>query len=179
MFQTCDTLNVGEPSSARNVMTGSVGSRRIYAFDFSHSTRRSKERPMWRLSAVVLRCEAPFPKTFVIPRGLLDGLRAGSGIEGLSLESADFNRLYYVGSIDRHFASSVIHPQMMEFLIANPGWSLELNGPDVVVYGEALWPIEKFPAAIEFLAGFLDRVPRFVWKELREQNEATCQRPRG
>lgn len=80
-------------------------------------------------------------------------------------ESVDFDARFVVGCADKKFASDVIHPRMMDFLLAtNPppmtmsagGLTLRLGSYDLAT---CLW-------AAACVAGFLDRIPDFVWADL-------------
>ena len=67
------------------------------------------------------------PPLSVDPENFLErfvGRLTGNDID---LESEEFNRAFTVGCPDRKFASDVLHPQMMEFLLAAPAGRLQVR----------------------------------------------------
>jgi hypothetical protein len=109
-----------------------------------------------------------FPTLIVKPKQVAD-LPSPDHVE---FESHDFNGRFHVQCGRREFAYAVITPRMMEFLMANPGWTIAVCGPDALIYTGRLWSPGEFKEALNILSGFLDLIPRFVWKELGEANEA-------
>ena len=61
---------------------------------------------------------------------------------------------------------------MMEYLLGCGNWSFELDGYDVMIWTGRRWDPDEFRRAIATLQGFLDRIPRFVWKDLGSAQEA-------
>lgn len=89
-----------------------------------------------------------------------------SGGQVAKFESSDFNRQFKVRSGNPRFASDVIHPRQMEYMLARrgPNFSIEPNG-SIRVAGRKWFP-EEVDAASEYLRGFFCNVPNFVWQEL-------------
>lgn len=85
---------------------------------------------------------------------------------GLQFESADFNSAYKVSAADPKFASDVLHPRMMEWLLAvgSPRIRVRHNGA-VQVPGNK-WDLAELDRANDLLVQFFGRVPDFVWQNL-------------
>jgi hypothetical protein len=102
---------------------------------------------------------------FLLPFGLpglsVNGRRLGNKV---SFESNDFNRAFTVRAEDPKFASDVIHPRTMEWLLASSprGWTVQ----DRVVVFEVEDHDQLIIDACEAtLRGWLGRIPRFVWAD--------------
>jgi hypothetical protein len=88
----------------------------------------------------------------------------GWGGERVRFESEEFNDAFTVRTSEPRFASVVIHPRTMEYLMATrpPGFRIE---------GQLMrfYPREHDTSLIGLCAdvahGFLARVPSFVWKD--------------
>jgi hypothetical protein len=108
-------------------------------------------------SEVVLAITLPF----AWPLLSVDG---GWGGERVRFESEEFNDAFTVRTSEPRFASVVIHPRTMEYLMATrpPGFRIE---------GQLMrfYPREHDTSLIGLCAdvahGFLARVPSFVWKD--------------
>lgn len=103
-----------------------------------------------------------FVLPFSLPGLAVNGRWLGKKV---AFESADFNRVFKVRTEDLKFASDVIHPRTMEWLLAvRPrGWTV--SGRIVVFEVEAhdLLIVDECETV---LRGWLGRIPRFVWTDL-------------
>ncbi|MCA0295008.1 MAG: DUF3137 domain-containing protein [Actinobacteria bacterium] len=102
-----------------------------------------------------------FVLPFFFPALSVNGGRVG---EKVRFESTDFNKAFTVRTADPKFASDVIHPRTMEWLLARRprGWTV--SGPVVA------FEVEDHDLLIvddcgEVLRGWLGRIPRFVWQD--------------
>ena len=129
-------------------------------------------------------CFAPlpdirFPELIVRPEGAVDKVKAAAGFEDINFESHQFSKKYYVQSPIRKFASDVICPSMMEYLLERPGYTLHLNHSGLLItFGiEHRWKIDKFVPAVEFAAGVLERIPEHVYDTYKSSQ--TIPKPPG
>jgi hypothetical protein len=150
-------------SEAWDVLWGRYGGRLATLFNCRHREQRGTASTGGEFSAAVLTCDRPFTNLLIRPETVADRV---PGAGGINFESAEFSRNFFVQSPDRKFAYDVISPQVMEYLLANPGWSFELVGYDAMIWTGKLWPTEKFEEALKVLSGFLNRIPDHVWKQL-------------
>jgi len=156
-------------SEAWDVLWGRYGGRMATTFNCQHHEQRGTAGSTGEFSAAVLTCDRPFTGLLIRPETVADRV---PGAGGITFESAEFNRNFFVQSPDRKFAYDVIAPKMMEYLLANPGWSFELAGYDAMIWTGKLWPAEKFEESLKVLMGFLNRIPDHVWKELGAERAA-------
>jgi hypothetical protein len=176
-FKSLPIFNQGNLRRATCVMEGVHRGRRLVACDYafgevwrdSHGNRTEYAEVV---SAVVVSLDCRLPRLLIRPEDLLDKAFTAAGCEDINFESHEFSRRFHVAGDDRRSAYQVLSAQVMEHLLAHPRWSIELAGRDVMAWRSGGQEAGKFREGIEVLHGFLDLIPRFVWKELGEQREA-------
>lgn len=161
----------GHARHANQVLSGTVGNRSMVAFEYTydttttdtdtdgHTTTREESH---HYHIVALGLGAAVPRLDLTPEGFFSraiGRLTNSDIE---LESEDFNRAFTLSGEDRKFASDIMHPQMMEYLLAYPKQSLRFVGSHclTIEFG-TLDPTEIQPR-VDYLIGVADKVPAFV-----------------
>jgi hypothetical protein len=173
-------FGTGQDRTAQNIVTGRYDGRPFEAFDYSYVTTSTStdangntttHRTTHAFSVVAIDTGVALPRLEVAPEhwfGRMVGRLTNRDIE---LESEDFNRAFTVTCPDRKFASDVLHPQMMQFLLGNRdlGWRFQ-GGALLAIHGgpHSLLELEARLATID---GILDRVPEFVWREVGAGNE--------
>jgi hypothetical protein len=127
-------------------------------------------------SALIVPCQ--LPSMLIRPEDGIDTGASAVGLPDINFESHEFSSKFCVEAEDRKLAYDLIQPQMMEYLLAHPGWDLELAECGLLVTRTGLyepWHSPDYREALDMATGFLDLIPRFVWKELGEGNEAARQ----
>jgi len=164
----------GEGSGRRafNVVYGSHDGRDFVSFDYEYRVRsggQNSSTTTYELSVLALSLGALMPDLTVDPEGVLDrfvGRLAGSDID---LESEDFNRAFTVSCPDRKFASDVLHPRMMEFLLQHPQLGWRFQGDAMLTVSDGTRNIEDIDATLAVMDAITDLVPEFVWLRVRGQ----------
>ncbi|WP_094404782.1 hypothetical protein [Enemella evansiae] len=82
----------------------------------------------------------------------------------ITFESAAFNRRFKVRGDDPRFCHDVIHPRMMEFLMARGAPAFDIDGG--VYRTDFAYSHEAIDHHLEFLRQFLSWVPSFVWENI-------------
>jgi hypothetical protein len=166
-------FGLGFGRRAYNVLYGSHDGRDLVSFDYEYKTRTGNGKQtttrVHRFSVLGMSMGLAMPSLTVDPENLLDrfvGRIAGTDID---LESEEFNRTFTVTCPDRKFASDVLHPQMMEFLLQHRqlGWRFERDSMLVVASGGRT--PAQIDATLAVMDGITDRVPEFVWLRLQGQ----------
>jgi hypothetical protein len=93
------------------------------------------------------------------------------GFDDIDFESEEFSRAFYVTSDNKKFAYDVIHQKMMEYLLANKRWSVEMHNQTVMISDNGTLPPEQLLSGIEFIRGFLSIFPEYLWQSLRNNQE--------
>lgn len=168
-------FGTGEDRTAQNIVTGRYDDRAFEAFDYSYVTTSTStdangntttDRTTHSFSVIAIETGVELPRLEVAPEhwfGRMVGRLTNRDIE---LESEDFNRAFTVTCPDRKFASDVLHPQMMEFLLGHRdlGWRFQDRALLAVHSGDH--SLVELEARLGIIDGILDRVPEFVWREV-------------
>jgi len=166
-------FGLGFGRRAYNALYGSHDGRDLVSFDYEYKTQTSDGKHTTThvhvFSVLGLSMGVLMPPLSVDPENFLDrfvGRLVGNDID---LESEDFNRAFTVSCTDRKFASDVLHPQMMEYLLQHRdfGWRFEQDSMLVIAQGKRT--PAQIDATIEVMDGITDRIPEFVWLRLKGQ----------
>jgi hypothetical protein len=170
------SLGQGEMIEAFHVLRGKYRGRTMVAFDCKHCDRGfGPDRSEPRYLSVVLAelPDACFPDLLIRPERLTDKIAEACGAEEIDFDSHEFSSRFWVQAENRKFAYDVVNDTMMSFLLAGSRWTVELGGSAAAISnGHELLPSEIAPA-LDFLCDFLDRIPRYVRKDLGAAREAT------
>lgn len=164
-FQTGDNWQV------RNVLTGPFQGRQIVAFDYSYQTetrdsKGKKSTTTHKFGVVVMQLPGPLPHLEVTHEGIFGGSVANAfGFADLQFESEQFNRTFRVKADDPRFGHAVIHPQMMEMLLARGeiGWRIE--GNSLIGWDSGKHTPVEVLNRLQLLQLVTDHVPPYVWRD--------------
>jgi hypothetical protein len=154
-------------------MEGEWASRPFRAFDYHyeiHSTnseggRRTEHH---HFSAAIVESAVLLKPLLIRPEGFMDKVAEFFGFEDINFESAEFSRKFYVKAEDKRWAYDVIHPRVMEFLLAAPRFPIQF-GPDcVIAYRGSTFSTLDFESAAGVIGGILDRLPEYLVKQQKE-----------
>jgi hypothetical protein len=93
------------------------------------------------------------------------GLRRMFGGSDLELESEAFNDAFRVSCPDARFASAVLHPRMMEWMLFNRGLEWQFAGNALVSWGTGSFVVRDVLARLEAMAGVIDRIPPYILRD--------------
>ncbi len=166
-------FGLGFGRRAYNALYGNHEGRDLVSFDYEYKTQTTNGKQtttqVHRFSVLGLSMGIHMPPLSVDPENFLErfvGRLTGNDID---LESEEFNRAFLVGCPDRKFASDVLHPQMMEYLLQHRqvGWRFEQDSMLMISQGRRT--PAQIDATIAVMDGITDRVPEFVWLRLKGQ----------
>lgn len=170
-------FNSGHNRQASNILRGEHDTRGFVAFDYVYYTTEtstdsnghtSSREVAHRYSVVALEVGATFPALAVSPEGMFSRMVGRLTNRDIELESEEFNRAFTVTCPDRKFASDVLHPRMMEFLLAHRDSSFRFEGVWVLSIEKGRADIERVLPRLAHLDTVVDNVPEFVWRQVRE-----------
>ncbi len=120
-------LRHGSNRYAYNVLSGDYQGCDMMAFDYHYQTGSGKDTHHHHLSFFILRLPGSFPELTIGPEGVFSKIAQAVGYDDIDFESHEFSRRFCVRSPDKKFAYDVCHGQMIEYLLANPDLTLEIE----------------------------------------------------
>jgi len=166
----------GHNRRATNVLTGQYDGRGFVAFDYVYYTTETSTDGQGHTSSrevshtfgiVALDVGATFPPLEVNPEGMFGRMIGRITGRDIDLESEDFNRAFTVTCPNRKFASDVLHPRMMEFLLAHPDSAFRFDRSWVLSVEAGQADLQRIVPRLSVIDAVLDNVPEFVWREVR------------
>jgi hypothetical protein len=154
----------GHSRKVTNVMYGrTLEGHDRRAFDYQYTTGSGKNRRVYTFSCGLISTGATWPQLTLGPEGFFDRVMDVVGAADIQFESEEFNRAWEVRSSDARFASAMIDPEMMLFLMEKaPGARIEVHGPWILFSDERRDP-EQLPQMIASAEAFREGVPPVVW----------------
>lgn len=166
-------FGVGHGRSAGNAVYGQHDGRDFVSFDYEYKTTsgsgKNRRTTTHSFSVLALSMGVSLPDLRVDPENFLERFVGRVTNSDIELELEDFNRAFTVSCPDRKFASDVLHPQMMEFLLQHRdiGWRFERDSM-LMVSGTKRSGAE-IDATLALMDQISDKIPDFVWRQVRGQ----------
>ena len=167
----------GTRQECENVFRGTIAGLELVGFDLSFveepdardaggPPERSDQVPV-RTTCVIADVGASFPHLVITPVGAVGGAFdaatwAAWGIRNrpIQFESRDFDRLFRVRSEDVRFASALVDPAMMDWLLSSgASWRWELQREYVLCTGGLVAP-RDITAMVSAVVSFARHIPR-------------------
>lgn len=158
----------GDGRGIENVVSGEWGETPLALFDYWYYTEKTNKKGKRTLTYFFYNCAVvpvpiSSPNLTIEPKYPMTRFADQLSYAGIRYESYEFNRAWAVRCQDPKFASDLIDPRMMHWLLeqtASP-WTFEL------VEGAIICALRRVPPARlgEFLrvaSGFVSRVPNVV-----------------
>jgi hypothetical protein len=166
-------FGVGFGRRAFNVVYGVWDGREFCSFDYVYKTQTSNGKTTTTVthpfSVLALSTGVPMPPLSVDPEGFFDTIADAVSGSAIDLESEEFNRAFTVRCPDRKFASDVLNPPMMEFLLQHRHVGWRFNRDSMLMVANGKRTVDQIDATLAVMDGITDRVPEFVWLRLRGQ----------
>ena len=127
-YQFLDKLRVGSDRYAYNVLSGGYRGHDVILFDYHYTTGSGKDSHDYYISFFILHLPAAFPELVIGPEGFFSKIAQAIGYDDIDFESHEFSRRFCVRSRDKKFAYDVCNARMIEYLLANPDLTIEIEG---------------------------------------------------
>jgi len=181
----CFPFGRGHSRQASNVLTGTTDAGMpMVAFDYRYKETDTDSEgktttTTYRYGVCVVRLPCALPALSVGNESFLTRIGSAIGIDDIEFESDDFNRAFRVKSDDAKFASDVLHPRMMELLLAQGrGIEWRLLGWDMLTWRKGRLAIPDLLQRTSLLGRIVQGIPTFVWKD-RGYDPAVQTQPHG
>jgi hypothetical protein len=155
-------LKKGGDCYAYNIMTGTLADREFLGCDYHYATGSGRSRSEHFFSLVIIQSPILLEPLLVRPETFSDKLAELVGFSDINFESAEFSKKFYIKSPDKKWAYDIIHPQMMEFLLASPMFSIQFDLLSIIVYRDNTFSPADFEDAANLVNGIFERIPDYV-----------------
>lgn len=144
----------------------------------SQTRTETYEEDHWH-AYLIVETGAQFPSLMIRPEHWGDKVAGFIGFEDIDFESEQFSSRYFIKSGNREFAYAVVHPQMMEWLLTQEFTAQLERGCFVAEMNASANDAASRYEALVKAAGFINRIPPFVWQDYgkRERIELPLPRP--
>jgi hypothetical protein len=157
-------LAQGQDRYAFNILRGTYHEQALFIFDYHYQTGSGKSRQEHNCTLLMLVFKESFPQVSIGPESLGEKITAAFGVgNDIKFESAEFSRKFCVRSPDKKFAYDVCNPQMIEYLLANPGLQVEIQGPALLLAFEPQLPVERIEFNLQRLIEIRSRLPEYLF----------------
>jgi hypothetical protein len=160
----------GLGTESSNLVSGTLQGTPVAAFDFAYWTewRDSKgidHRQYHRFLCAVTDISAAGPALTIEHRSLVGRLAGALGLDGIQFESDEFDKAYRVTCADRRFASALVDPGMMAWLLDAPSPVVfQAVGSQLLAASTDRRP-ESIPRLLHALLNFRAHIPALVASE--------------
>ncbi len=160
-------FGIGEARRAYNVLYGQHDGRELVSFDYEYAVKGADGKRRRQVFSVLgLNMGVPMMPLRVDPEGWLDRF-VGRFTGDIDMESAEFNAAFSVSCPDRKFATDVLHPRMMEYLLRYRSFGWRFEQDSMLVFAPGARTPQQIDATITVMDGITDLVPEFVWLRLK------------
>ena len=166
-FPFLERLQQGSRRYAFNTLSGNYGGHEVLVFDYhyetyTHNSKGGRTTHHHYFSFFMLLLPRSCPEVTIVREGWGSKLAQALGYDDIDFESAEFSRRFCVRSRDKRFAYDVCHPRMIDYLLANPDLSVEIDDRVLAIgFATRLAPeaiesnLQRLHALRELLPGYL------------------------
>jgi hypothetical protein len=102
--------------------------------------------------------------------GLFDHVASAFGFSDINFESSAFSKRFHVKSTDKKFAYDVVHPAMMEFLLAVEPPTIEIDRACCcLTTGRSTWSAAEFREQLNWATKFFQLWPKHLVADLKSR----------
>jgi hypothetical protein len=126
-YKFLNKLRRGSNRYAYNILSGSYQRHKITVFDYHYQTGSGKDTHHHHFSFFILHLAATFPELVIGPEGIFSKIAQAVGYDDIDFESHEFSRRFCVRSADKKFAYDVCNARLIEYLLSNRDFSIEIE----------------------------------------------------
>ncbi len=145
------------------MFAGDFRGRGMCVLDYTYSTSAGSGQTQTRtVHLVALNLPTALPPLTLTKDS---GLQRMFGGRDQELENQAFNDTFRIDCQDDRFASAVLHPRMMEWMLFNGGLEWQFAGNALVSWGQGSFAVRDVLARLEAMSGLIDRIPPYVLRD--------------
>lgn len=158
-------FHLGHSRRASEVVRGTYRGRAATSFTYRYTTGSGKNRHTVSHHVVALALPAALPTVQLTHDGVGARIAKAFGGQDIRFESEAFNERWRVESSDAKAAHDLVHPRLMERLLAPDaqGVDLRVEGASVLCWASGGQDLDQVARYLGVLTAVVEHVPRFVW----------------
>jgi hypothetical protein len=162
-FRFLDHLRQGSNRYAFNILSGLYRDKDVTLFDYHYQTGSGKNTQHHYISFFILRLPVFFPELKIGSEGFFSKIAQAVGYDDIDFESHEFSRKFCVRSKDKKFAYDVCNARMIEYLLANPDLTVEIEQDSLALsFGRRLAP-EQIEGNLNRLIAVRSLMPDYLF----------------
>ncbi|MEI6892024.1 MAG: hypothetical protein V5783_07630 [Pontiella sp.] len=131
-FSFLTQLHQGANRYTFNRLRGSYQEHEVAVFDAHYETESTdsdrKQKPNAHpFSFFTLTLPKDIDELMISPASSASKIPPSEGVEAINMESSEFSNTFVVHAKNEKFAHTICHARMMEYLLAHPDLTLEIN----------------------------------------------------
>lgn len=158
-----DQFSQGNDRYAFNILRGTYQEQKLFIFDYHYETGSGKDRHDHVSTIFMLVLKEAFPRITIGPENLFAKIEGIFDKEDVKFESAEFSRAFRVHCPDKKFAYDVCNPQMIDYLLANRGFEIEIQGPVISLVFKPQLPVDQIEPNLQRLGQFRALLPQYLF----------------
>lgn len=154
-------FGVGSSCRVSQLIAGGYSGRPAMTFQYWEGGGNTSVR----CHVVAVSLPVRLPALRISPEAMTDQVVAAVGGQDIAFESEAFNGAWRVRAEDAKFAHDVLHPRMMERLLADDarGLSVWVVGSELLCWVPGAPDLTTVDERLAVLTAVADAIPRFVW----------------
>lgn len=161
-FMGFKPFDAGHSRQSHNLIHGRRGRIDWEMFDYKYTTGSGKNQQTHHYGIVVARIDVVLSRMCIRQEHFFDKLAGLVGFDDIDFESEEFSKRFHVSAEDRKFAYDLIHPKMMEYLMASPAADWQLGGRVAMITRSRRYKADELLGLMSLIEGFIERIPHYV-----------------
>jgi hypothetical protein len=166
LLQGMHPFGQGHSRRMDHLMVGERHGFKWSFFDYFFTTGSGKNQSRHSYSILLAQTPYAFPNLLLRPENLFTRIGSALGMQDLKFELEAFNRRYNVRCDERQRAYDLLHPQMIDYLMAIPVRHWQFRGVHCVIVSQRLMGRHEILRAMEDVSGFMERIPKYVQEDI-------------
>lgn len=162
-YEFLDKLRRGHSRYAYNILSGNYRGHELTLFDYHYQTGSGKNTHHYHFSFFILHLPMYFPELVIGPEGVFSKIAQAVGYDDIDFESHEFSRKFCVRSKDKKFAYDVCNARMIEYLLSNNDFSIEIEGTALAISFDRKLKPEQIEPNINRLLEVRSLIPDYLF----------------
>ena len=162
-YKFLDKLRRGHNRYAYNILSGNYKGHDLTLFDYHYQTGSGKDTHHYHISFFMLHLTKSFSELVIGPEGVFSKIAQAVGYDDIDFESHEFSRKFCVRSPDKKFAYDVCNARMIEYLLSNRDFSIEIEGSVLAISFERRLKPEQIEPNLNRLIEVRSLMPDYLF----------------